>query len=207
MHHHDHDHDHHAHHHHAPQNIKILTTAFVLILVFMCIEFWAGFAFNSLALLADAGHMANDAFSLGLALLALLIAERAKRLSQWIAVMNGVSLMVIAVWIIVEAWQRFHAPAQMLPLPMMMVASLGLVVNLIVAYMMLQADHDNTNIKAAYLHVLADLFGSVVAIISGLAAYFLGWLWVDSVASVILSVVIFRSGWQVTRLAMAAART
>lgn len=68
---------------------------------------------------------------------------------------------------------------------------------------MLEADHDNLNVRAAYLHVIADLLGSIVAIIAGLAAWLLNWLWVDSIASALLSLLILRSGWQVTRLAIA----
>ena len=87
-------------------------------------------------------------------------------------------------------------------LPMLGVASLGLLVNLFVAKMMLSSDHDNLNIKAAYLHVLTDLFGSIIAILSGISAYFLGWLWVDPLASMILSVLVLKSGIATFRLAL-----
>ncbi|HBO37622.1 MAG TPA: cation transporter, partial [Pasteurellaceae bacterium] len=86
-------------------------------------------------------------------------------------------------------------------------AAIGLVVNIVVARMMMKTNQENINIRAAYLHVLADLFGSVVAIISGLSAYFFGWNWVDPTASLILSVIIFRSGWQVTVAATKALRS
>ena len=82
------------------------------------------------------------------------------------------------------------------------IASLGLLVNLLVAKIMLNSDHDNLNIKAAYLHVLTDLFGSIIAILSGLSAYFLGWLWVDPLASMILSMLVLKSGIGTFRLAL-----
>ena len=104
--------------------------------------------------------------------------------------------------ILVEAIQRWQNPIEMMALPMLGVASLGLLVNLLVAKIMLNSDHDNLNIKAAYLHVLTDLFGSIIAILSGLSAYFLGWLWVDPLASMILSVLVLKSGMSAFRLAL-----
>ena len=80
----------------------------------------------------------------------------------------------------------------MMALPMLGWHSLGLLVNLLVAKIMLNSDHDNPNIKAAYLHVLTDLFGSIITMLSGLSAYFLGWLWVDPLASMILSVLVLK---------------
>ena len=89
----------------------------------------------------------------------------------------------------------------MLAGPMLAVAFAGLLVNLIVARLMLHGDHDNLNVKAAYLHVLADLLGSVVAIVAGLSAWLLGWQWVDSAASALLALFILKSGWQISRQA------
>ncbi|QBQ64314.1 cation transporter [Actinobacillus indolicus] len=209
MHTHSHTHSHstscsHSEHHHShiPQDRRILLFSFALISLFMLVEFVGGYLFNSLALMADAGHMANDSLSLGLAVLALWIADKKPKLSQWLAVLNGGSLLVIAGYIIWEAVERLQTPQPMQALPMIWVATLGLVVNLIVARLMLKADHDNLNVRSAYLHVMADLLGSVVAIISGLAAYWLNWQWVDPVASLLLSLVILRSGWQVTQNAI-----
>ena len=104
--------------------------------------------------------------------------------------------------ILVEAIQRWQNPIEMMALPMLGVASLGLLVNLFVAKIMLNSDHDNLNIKAAYLHVLTDLFGSIIAILSGLSTYFLGWLWVDPLASMILSILVRKSGIGTFRLAL-----
>ena len=165
----------------------------------MIIEFLGGYWFNSLALMADAGHMANDSLSLFLALLAFFLSAQKQR---YIAILNSGSLIVIALMILFEAIQRWQYPTEMLALPMLDVASLGLLVNLFVAWIMLKSDHDNLNIKAAYLHVLTDLFGSVIAILSGLSAYFLGWQWVDPLASMILSILVLKSGIGAFRLAL-----
>ena len=188
-----HSHEHHAHssHEHIPQDKKILAFSFAIITGFMVVEFIGGYWFNSLALMADAGHMANDSLSLFLALLALFLSAQKQR---YIALLNSGSLIIVALMILVEAIQRWHNPIEMMALPMLGVTSLGLLVNLLVAKMMLNSDHDNLNIKAAYLHVLTDLFGSIIAILSGLSAYFLGWLWVDPLASMILSMLVLKSG-------------
>ena len=197
--HHSHEHHNHSSHAHIPQDKKILALSFVIITGFMVVEFIGGYWFNSLALMADAGHMANDSLSLFLALLALFLSAQKQR---YIALLNSGSLIVVALMILVEAIHRWQNPIEMMALPMLGVASLGLLVNLLVAKIMLNSDHDNLNIKAAYLHVLTDLFGSIIAILSGLSAYFLGWLWVDPLASMILSVLVLKSGMSAFRLAL-----
>ena len=197
--HHSHEHHDHSSHEHIPQDKKILALSFAIITGFMIVEFIGGYLFNSLALMADAGHMANDSLSLFLALLALFLSTQKQR---YIALLNSSSLIVVALMILVEAIQRWQNPIEMMALPMLGVASLGLLVNLFVAKIMLNSDHDNLNIKAAYLHVLTDLFGSIIAILSGLSTYFLGWLWVDPLASMILSILVLKSGIGAFRLAL-----
>ena len=197
--HHSHEHHDHSSHAHIPQHKKILALSFAIITGFMVVEFVGGYWFNSLALMADAGHMANDSLSLFLALLALFLSAQKQR---YIALLNSGSLIVVALMILVEAIQRWQNPIEMMALPMLGVASLGLLINLLVAKIMLNSDHDNLNIKAAYLHVLTDLFGSIIAILSGLSAYFLGWLWVDPLASMILSMLVLKSGIGTFRLAL-----
>ena len=197
--HHSHEHHDHSSHAHIPQDKKILALSLAIITGFMVVEFVGGYWFNSLALMADAGHMANDSLSLFLALLALFLSAQKQR---YIALLNSGSLIVVALMILVEAIQRWQNPIEMMALPMLGVASLGLLVNLFVAKIMLNSDHDNLNIKAAYLHVLTDLFGSIIAILSGLSAYLLGWLWVDPLASIILSVLVLKSGIGTFRLAL-----
>ena len=198
-----HQHKHEHSHAHTPTNKKILSTSLVIISSYMIIEFLGGYYFNSLALMADAGHMANDSLSLLLALIALFLnAQNQKRF----ALLNGTSLIVVAVWILVEATERWQYPTTILALSMLGVAITGLLVNIFVAWLMMKGDHENLNIKAAYLHVLADLFGSLVAIIAGLSAWLLNWQWVDLVASSILSLLILRSGASVVYQAFKALR-
>ena len=190
---------HHAHnhpHHQVSDNKTILALSLLITGTFMLLEFWGGWYFNSLVLLADAAHMANDSFSLLLALLALFLSAGKQR---WFALFNGVSLLAVALYILYEALQRWQNPAALMALPMLAVASLGLLVNVLVAWLMAKGDRSNLNVKAAYLHVLADVFGSVVAIVAGLSAWLLGWLWVDVAASVLLSLFVFKSGWGIVR--------
>jgi len=190
-----HRHEHGNHHQHSlPSDKKILTVSFMCITFFMAVEFWGGWRFNSLALLADAGHMANDSLSLLIALLALFLSTRKQ---YYLAGLNGLSLIVVAMMIMREAVVRWHNPVMLDALPMIGVAVLGLIVNISVAWIMLKSNHENLNIKAAYLHVIADLFGSLVAITAGLSAYFFSWQWVDLVASFILGFFILKSGWEV----------
>lgn len=191
-----HQHKHEHSHTHTPTNKKILCTSLAIISSYMIIEFLGGYYFNSLALMADAGHMANDSLSLLLALIALFLnAQNQKRF----ALLNGTSLIVVAVWMLVEATERWQYPTTMLALSMLGVAITGLLVNIFVTWLMMKGDHENLNIKAAYLHVLADLFGSLVAIIAGLSAWLLNWQWVDLVASGILSLLVLRSGINIVR--------
>ncbi|ABR74875.1 cation transporter [Actinobacillus succinogenes] len=192
---------HHGHsHNHIPQDRKILAWSFAVIAGYTVVEFIGGWLFNSLTLMADAGHMANDSLSLLLALIALFLSERKQ---QWFALLNAASLIVVAALILTEAVQRWRAPPEIQALPMLGVAVIGLLVNVLVAWIMLKSNRENLNVKAAYLHVLADLFGSVVAVVAGLSAYFLGWQWVDVAASAILSLFILRSGVGVMREVLA----
>lgn len=200
-HHHKHDHDHAAEHNHShiPQDRRILTLSFLIIIAYMLIEFWGSWYFNSLTLSADADHMANDTLSLFLAMIALFLSAQKQK---WFALLNGSSLIIVAILILKEAVERWQSPTEMMALPILAVATVGLLVNILVAWIMLKSDHENLNIKSAYLHVLADLFGSVVAIIAELCAHFFNWQWVDVIASALLSLFILKSGIGVVREAI-----
>lgn len=195
-HHHGHSHPHNDAHSHMPNDKKILAISFLLITGFMLVEFWGGWYFHSLALMADAGHMANDSFSLLLAWVALFLSAKKQR---FFAQLNGFSLIVVACLILIEAIKRWHSPIIIQAMPMMFVASMGFLVNLLVAWLMLKGNHENLNIKSAYLHVLADLLGSVVAIVAGFFVWSLNWYWVDVVASVLLSAFVLKSGVEIIR--------
>ncbi len=191
------------HHTHIPNNKAVLTLSLALISGYMLIELLGGYYFNSLTLIADAGHMANDSLSLFLALLSLFLSAP---MQKWFALLNGTSLIAVAVIILLEAVERWQNPPTMAALPMLTVAFIGLLINILVARIMLRSDQHNLNIKAAYLHVLADLFGSVVAIVAGLSAWLLHWLWVDIIASALLSLLVLKSGCSVVRQAITALR-
>ncbi|AFF25231.1 cation diffusion facilitator family transporter [Pasteurella multocida] len=189
----------HQHQHPHTSNRSVLAISFALVSVFMLVEFLSGYYFESLALIADAGHMANDSFALLVALIALYLSPKNQRR---VAVLNGFSLIVVALFIIWEAIERWQSPQMIQSLPMLVVAILGLCVNTLVAWLLLKGDLHNLNLRAAYLHVLADLLGSIVAIVAALSIFFLGWMWVDTVASLILSLFILKSGYAVTKEAI-----
>lgn len=185
-------------HTHQQDDKQLIAKVACFIVIFMLIEALSGLWFNSLALLADAGHMANDAFSLLLAWLALHLAGTYQKWAKILTVVNGLTLVLVAVWIMAEAYGRWHNPEPINSLPMTAVAFVGLIVNLIAGKMMNHADHDNLNVRAAYLHILADLAGSAVAIVAGLSAYFWGILWIDSLASGLLGLMILWAGIRLT---------
>ncbi|WP_373778536.1 cation diffusion facilitator family transporter [Glaesserella sp.] len=203
----EHTHSEHSHtehsHSHMPKNKTILGISLAIISSYMVIEFIGGYLFNSLTLMADAGHMANDSLSLLLALVALFLSSKAQKR---FALLNGASLVIVAGMIVIEAFERWREPSEIVAVPMIIVATIGLLVNILVARIMLKSDQDNLNIKAAYLHVMADLFGSVVAIIAGFGVLLFDWQWIDIVASVMLSLLVLRSGLSIVKQAVVALR-
>ncbi|NAR78792.1 cation diffusion facilitator family transporter [Acinetobacter haemolyticus] len=203
---HDHDHDH--DHSHIPSNKKILTISFLLITIFMVVEFIGGFITNSLALISDAGHMLSDSVALGIALAAVFIGQKQitknktygyQRFEILAAALNGITLVGIALYIFIEAILRFQQPQHIEVQGMLIVASIGLLINIIVAVMIFKGsdtEHD-LNMRGAYLHVLSDLLGSIGAIAAALCIYFFGWTWADTLASVLVAILVLRSGYSV----------
>ena len=200
----------HGHDHTHGANKKILLISFIIITLYMIVEAIGGFLTNSLALLADAGHMLSDAISLGIALLAFTLGEKAanysktygyKRFEILAAVLNGVTLVVIAVYIFYEAVQRFLTPPEVASTGMLIIACIGLLVNIVVAWIMMRgADvEENLNMRGAYLHVISDMLGSIGAIIAALLIISFGWGWADPLASVIVAALVLRSGYYVTK--------
>ena len=205
-----HGHDHAHHHHTHGANKKTLTIAFFIITGFMVIEIIGGILTNSLALLSDAGHMFSDAVSLGIGALAFQLGERVasynktygyKRFEILAAFFNGVTLVLVAVFIIIEAIQRFSNPLEIASKGMLVIATIGLIVNILVAWILMRGGDtkDNLNVRAAFLHVIADMLGSVGAIIAAIVILFFGWSWADPVASLIVSCIILISGYRVTK--------
>ncbi|MFP7492789.1 cation diffusion facilitator family transporter [Terribacillus saccharophilus] len=208
---HGHAHDHgHGHHHHGHNaNKKALLISFILTAGFMLIEAVGGFLTNSLALLSDAGHMLSDAVSLGVGLFAFILGERVanysktygyKRFEILAALFNGVTLILVSLYIFYEAVQRFREPAEIASGGMLIIAIIGFLVNVLVAWILMRGDtSENLNVRAAFLHVIGDLLGSVGAIVAALLVLLFGWSWADPVASVIVAALVIISGWRVTK--------
>ena len=195
----------HEHNHSHTQNKKVLAWAFIFITGFMLIEAIGGFMTNSLALLSDAGHMLSDSISLGLALIAFIIAERGasasktfgyKRIEVLASTLNGFTLILIAGYIIYEAIGRFANPPEVATVGMLIISIIGLLVNIVVAWMMLRGGDtkDNLNMRGAYLHVISDMLGSIGAIVAALLMMGFGWKWADPLASLIVALLVLRSG-------------
>ncbi|MCA6439599.1 MULTISPECIES: cation diffusion facilitator family transporter [unclassified Arcicella] len=200
----------HGHSHSHSANKKTLTISLVIITAYMAVEVVGGFLTNSLALLADAGHMLSDAISLFIALMAFKFSSKIadygktygyKRFEILAAVINGATLILISGYIIYEAIERFQNPPEIGSSGMLIVAFVGLLVNVLVAWIMMRgADvKENLNMRGAYLHVMSDMLGSVGAIIAALLIMFFGWGWADPLASIIVSLLVLRSGYLVTK--------
>ena len=188
-------------HYFENRNQKILAWALGLTLSYAGVEVVFGFWSNSLALISDAGHMVTDAAALGLALLAQLIAKRpptAKnsfgfgRAEALAAFVNGLVMLAVVAWIVFEAVQRLSHPEMVQGATVMLVASIGLAINIIVAWV-LSHDKESLNTKAALVHVMGDLLGSVAAIISGAVIYYTGWMKIDPILSIFVSLLILKS--------------
>lgn len=212
-HHRDHDHDHghgHGHHDHHNRTGRVLGWAALITLVFMVVEVAGGLLANSLALLADAGHMLTDAAALALAWAAVYFARRkpdAKRsfgyhrLQVLATFVNGMALLAIVAAIAYEAIHKLFAPTDVRAPLMLGVAIVGAIVNLIVFAMLRKNDphHDDMNVSAAALHVFGDLLGSIGAIIGALVIMYTGFMPIDSILSLALCLLIVRSAWSLVR--------
>ena len=187
---------------------RAIAIAAVLTGGFMGAEVVGGLISGSLALLADAGHMLTDFASLLLAWLAFRLARRPAdwkrtygfdRFSVLAAFVNGLSLFAIAIWILFEAVHRLRDPSEVLGGLMLWVAFGGLVVNILAFWILSRAEGDNLNVRAATLHVLGDLLGSVAAIVASLVIIWTGWTPIDPILSVLVVFLILRSAWAVVR--------
>lgn len=197
----------HSHTHDHPDHEHLVRRAFVLIAAFMVVEVIGGLVANSLTLLADAGHMFLDASALGFSWFALRLSRRGHdhnlsygrhRWQVLATFINGLTLFGMMIWILLEAWQRLQAPEGMLPIPALVVAVTGLVVN-IVAFRWLHHGHDNANVRSAALHVIGDMLGSVAAIIAALTVYLTGWLYADPLLSLLIVVILANGAWRLVR--------
>ena len=200
--------DHHGHDHsHAvvtDENSKKLTFALLLTSSFLVVEVVAGFITQSLALLSDAAHMFTDAAALAIALVAIKIGKLPadnkrtfgyQRFEILAALFNALMLFVVAIYILYEAYQRFSTPPEIQSMGMLIVASIGLVINLISMRILFSSSQESLNIKGAYLEVLSDALGSVGVILGALLIYFTGWMWVDTVIAVLIGFWVLPRTW------------
>ena len=194
----------HSHAQVTESNAKKLTFALLLTVSFLIVEVIAGFITQSLALLSDAAHMFTDAAALAIALAAIKIGKLPadnkrtfgyQRFEILAALFNAMMLFVVAIYILYEAYQRFSQPAEIQSLGMMVVAIIGLVINLISMRILFSSSQESLNVKGAYLEVLSDALGSVGVIIAAAVIYFTGWMWVDTVIAVLIGFWVLPRTW------------
>lgn len=209
------DHSHHDHNHHHDHSVSVtknnqsrVFVAMLLTLGFMIAEMVGGIWSGSLALIADAGHMLSDAIALMFSWLAFKFSNKQTdskhsygwhRLQILAAFTNGISLLFIILWIIIEAGSRLIHPEPIMATPMLIIAVLGLIVNIIVFKVLSGGDRHNLNLKSALLHVLGDLLGSIATILAAVLIWLKGWNWADPILSLLVAVLLTKSAWQVVR--------
>lgn len=203
-----------SHHHHSEANHLATTGSnrlkivLIIVVVIMIAEVIGGILSNSLALLGDAGHMLVDALALGLALFAIAIARRPATLTRtfgWhrveimAALANGVTLVLLALWIFYNAYQRFLEPPEIKAPLMLLVATIGLIANLSGMLLLRNASHEQLNVKAAYWHILGDTISSGGVIVGGVIIAVTGWYIVDPIIAVFIGIIILWGATQIVR--------
>jgi len=202
---HSHSQSHSPHDHRYQRSRRPLLWALITQVIFFVVELVGGLLTNSLALIADAGHMLSDVVALGLSLLALVYTQKPHtaqktygyhRLEILVALVNGLALWAIAAYILYDAYFRFSEPPVIASLPLMVIAGLGLLINLFGVIILYPTKDQSINLRSAFLHLLADSLGSIAAIAAGLAIYLKGWYWFDPLAAAVIAVLILVGSWQ-----------
>jgi len=211
---HDHGHPHphpheSAHHQHKVKERKILAIAVAITGITMVVEFIGGWLSNSLALVSDAGHMLTHMLALILSYAAIWIASRDSgpeysfglyRSETLSALFNSFILIVISALILYEAYRKFLEPGPIRVLEMLVIAIIGLVVNLITAVVLMRANPESDlNIKSAFLHMVSDTLSSVGVVIGAVVIYYTGWVWMDPALSVLITAMILIWVYRLTR--------
>ena len=188
-----------------------LIIAFALTATYMVVEFVVGFSVGSLALISDAAHMGTDVLGLGMALAAITLASRPAtsqrtyglyRLEVLAALANGILLFAVAGYVLFEAVKRFSEPPDVPGLPLLLTASIGLVINLICFRLLMAGSKESLNIKGAYLEVLADLLGSVGVILAAIIILSTGWAYADPIIGVGIGLSILPRTFKLSRQAL-----
>lgn len=194
-------------HRRETSNASLLGIALAITFSFALIEAIAGYLAGSLALLSDAAHMVTDSAALGLALFAQIIARRPPsarhsfgfgRAEALAAFVNGIAMLILVAWIVGEAITRFYTPHTVDGEMVAIVAAIGLVMNVIVAAI-LSRDKKSVNTRAALVHVMGDLLGSIAALISGVVIYFTSWMEIDAWLSILVSLLILKSTFSILK--------
>ncbi|QQK77942.1 cation transporter [Salicibibacter cibarius] len=199
---------HNHHHHHHTDNKKALLLALLLIFILVIAEVIGGLLTNSLALMADAGHMLSDFFAIGLALIAFKVGERAasksktfgyRRFEILAALINGVVLIGISVFVFWQAIQRFQAPPEVAGGGMLAFASFALFINLLVAWIFLRGGDvkGNLNLRGAFFHVLGDIVSTIGVLVAGLLILFFNWTFADPIISIVVALLILTAGFRI----------
>ncbi|MCE2526908.1 MAG: cation transporter [Actinomycetia bacterium] len=207
--HHGNDHDDHDDHAHDLRGTSKRSLAIALILIagFMVAEVIGGIVSGSLALLSDAGHMVTDAMSIALALFAMKVADRPpsaertfgyRRAEVLAAMLNALSLWLIAAWVLFEAYHRIQDVPEIEGGLMLVVGILGLFVNIAAAWVLHRSSKHSMNVEGALRHVMADLLGSVAVVISGIVIVTLGWTIIDPILSAVIALLVGHSSWSLT---------
>lgn len=223
-----HPHDHDPSHRHAPRsaprrvdaqderstrdrNQRRLACVLVLVLGYSAVELVGGFWTGSLALLSDALHMVSDSAALALSLLAGFFAARPaqkrrtfgnSRVEILAALANGVALAVVALFISVNACERYLVPREVAGAGLFAIAAGGLAVNLVALFLLEGGRNDSLNLRGAFLHVASDTLASVGVCLAGIGIWTLGWLWLDPAVSLVVSALVLASAWQLVRDAL-----
>lgn len=201
---HDHAHDHsHAHGVARDADRRYLTIALLLLLGFMVVEVVVGIMAKSLALLSDAGHMLTDVGSISLSLVAMRLASRPasgsytfglKRVEILSAQANGLTLLLLSVWFVVEAIRRLIHPPVVLGLLVTVVAVVGIGVNLLAVWAMGKANRQSLNVESSYQHILTDLYAFIATAIAGALIWWTGWNRFDAIAALVVAGLMLKAG-------------
>ena len=206
-HNHDHSHDHGLGGHHHGGTGRTLVFSLCLTLAFAFVEAIGGWWADSLALMSDAGHMLTDSSSLAIGALAAWMAKRPaskvhsfglQRAEVLGALINAVLMIVVVVAIAFSAIQRFAEPREVAGVPVMVIATIGLVMNIVVAAILMRGEQ-TMNVRGALIHVLGDLLGSVAAIVAGAVILLTGWMPIDPLLSLAVSALILVSAWRLLK--------
>lgn len=212
MSHHHHEDEHHHHHNHAPESLSGLNVAFFvgigLNALFTVLEFVYGYLFNSLALISDATHNLSDVASLILSLLGMKLAQKAssisytygfKKASLLASLVNAVLLFLVVFGIIREAIERLTSPPEVMGMGIVIIASVGVIINTISAFLFFKGQKDDINIRGAFLHLMVDALVSVGVVISGLIIYYTQWNIIDPIISFVIAITIVITTWSLLK--------